>query len=115
MVLSLNYRGSTGYGKSFRQPGPYGWNGASEYQDVVAAGQWLAGQWLAGRDYVDEARIGIWGKSYGGYLTAMGLARNSDLFKAGVDIEGRYRRLPSLPQRVPPETLGLREIQQPRR
>ena len=83
LVLSLNYRGSSGYGKSFRQPGPYCWNGACEYQDVVAAGQWLAR-----RKDVDKARVGLWGKSYGGHLTAMGLARNSDLFKAGVDIEG---------------------------
>ncbi|AMO55598.1 hypothetical protein GZ77_09310 [Endozoicomonas montiporae] len=37
---------------------------------------------------IDANRIGLWGKSYGGYLTAMGLARNSNLFKAGVDIEG---------------------------
>ena len=83
VVFSLNYRGSSGYGKAFRHPGPYFWNGASEYQDVVAARHWLAK-----RPDVDGKRIGIWGKSYGGYLTAMALARNSDLFIAGVDIEG---------------------------
>ncbi|WP_062268625.1 prolyl oligopeptidase family serine peptidase [Endozoicomonas arenosclerae] len=83
LVLSLNYRGSSGYGKAFRQPDPYCWNGATEYQDVQAAGEWLAN-----RLDVDAQRIGIWGKSYGGYLTAMALARNSDMFKAGVDIEG---------------------------
>ena len=83
MVLAVNYRASSGYGKAFRQPDDYCWNGASEYQDIVAAGQWLAN-----RDDVDDDRIGLWGKSYGGYLTAMGLARNSDLFKAGVAIEG---------------------------
>jgi dipeptidyl aminopeptidase/acylaminoacyl peptidase len=37
---------------------------------------------------VDPARIGIWGGSYGGYLTALGLARNSDVFAAGVDLHG---------------------------
>jgi dipeptidyl aminopeptidase/acylaminoacyl peptidase len=37
---------------------------------------------------VDPGKIGIWGGSYGGYLTAMGLARNSDIFKAGVDLHG---------------------------
>lgn len=83
LVLSLNYRASSGYGKAFRQPEAYCWNGASEYQDVVAAGEWLAA-----RDDVDQDRIGIWGKSYGGYLTGMALARNSNLFKAGVSIEG---------------------------
>ena len=57
--------------------------GASEYQDVLAAARWLRGQ--AG---VDASRIGLWGGSYGGYLTALGLARNSDLFAAGVDLHG---------------------------
>ena len=37
---------------------------------------------------MDAARIGIWGGSYGGYLTALALARNSDVFKAGVDLHG---------------------------
>jgi dipeptidyl aminopeptidase/acylaminoacyl peptidase len=37
---------------------------------------------------VDPSRIGLWGGSYGGYMTALGLARNSDLFKAGVDLHG---------------------------
>jgi dipeptidyl aminopeptidase/acylaminoacyl peptidase len=37
---------------------------------------------------VDSARVGIWGGSYGGLLTALGLARNSDLFKTGVDFHG---------------------------
>ena len=83
VVFSLNYRGSSGYGKAFRQPGPYFWKGACEYQDVLTAGYWLAEQ-----QDVDAERIGVMGKSYGGYLTAMSLARNSNLFKAGVDIEG---------------------------
>ena len=39
-------------------------------------------------DNVDPQRIGLWGGSYGGFLTAMGLARNSDIFKAGVDFHG---------------------------
>ena len=57
--------------------------GAAEYQDVLAGANFL--QSLPG---VDPARIGIWGGSYGGYLTAMALARNSDVFKAGVDLHG---------------------------
>ena len=40
------------------------------------------------RDPVDPSRIGIWGLSYGGLLTSQALARNSDLFKAGVDLAG---------------------------
>jgi dipeptidyl aminopeptidase/acylaminoacyl peptidase len=43
---------------------------------------------LAAQPEVDAKRIGLWGGSYGGYLTALGLARNSDLFVAGVDMHG---------------------------
>ena len=83
VVLSVNYRSGIGYGVEFREPPEYGWRGASEYQDIVAAGHYL--QSLS---EVDPERIGLWGGSYGGYLTAMGLARDSDLFKAGVDLHG---------------------------
>jgi dipeptidyl aminopeptidase/acylaminoacyl peptidase len=47
-----------------------------------------AGLYLAGRPDVDPKRIALWGGSYGGYLTAMGLSRASDLFAAGVDFHG---------------------------
>ena len=83
VVLSVNYRSGIGYGTAFRNPPNYGRRGASEYQDILDAGRWLQGH-----DAVDPDRIGLWGGSYGGYLTAMGLARNSDLFKAGVDLHG---------------------------
>src|SRR5262249_48143033 len=83
LVLALNYRSGIGYGRSFREaPGRAG-RGATEYQDVVAAGKFLQG-----RSDVDAKHIGLWGRSYGGYLTALGLGRNSDLFAAGVDIHG---------------------------
>lgn len=83
VVLSVNYRTGIMYGRAFREPADGGWRGASEYQDIVAAGKYL--QSLS---YVDPAKIGLWGGSYGGFLTAMGLARNSDIFKAGVDMHG---------------------------
>ncbi|HYW48262.1 MAG TPA: prolyl oligopeptidase family serine peptidase [Bryobacteraceae bacterium] len=83
VVLSINYRSGIGYGLDFREALNYGATGASEYQDVVGAGQYLKG-----RPDVDSAHIGLWGGSYGGYLTALGLARNSDLFAAGVDFHG---------------------------
>jgi dipeptidyl aminopeptidase/acylaminoacyl peptidase len=83
VVLSVNYRLGIGYGRAFHQPDHAGPAGASEYQDVVAGAQFL--QKHPG---VDAARIGIWGGSYGGYLTALALARNSDIFKAGVDLHG---------------------------
>jgi dipeptidyl aminopeptidase/acylaminoacyl peptidase len=82
-VLSVNYRLGIGYGRAFRQPDHAGPAGSSEYQDVLAGARFL--QTVPG---VDPARIGIWGGSYGGLLTALGLARNSDLFKAGVDFHG---------------------------
>ncbi len=82
-VVSVNYRDGIGYGKNFRRAKNQGPRGASEYQDVVAAAKYL--QSLA---EVDPGKIGLWGGSYGGYLTAMGLARNPEIFKAGVDVHG---------------------------
>lgn len=72
VVLSVNYRLGIGYGYAFHHPERWGPTGASEYQDVVAGAKYLQG--LHG---VDPKRIGIWGGSYGGYLTALALARNS--------------------------------------
>jgi len=83
VVLSVNYRSGIGYGMEFREALNYGAQGASEYNDVVGAGLYLRG-----RADVDPDRIGLWGGSYGGYLTALGLAKASDIFAAGVDIHG---------------------------
>lgn len=82
-VLSVNYRLGIGYGRAFRTAKNGGRRGASEYQDIVAGAHYLRS-----RSDIDQARIGLWGGSYGGFLTAMGLARNSDLFAAGVDLHG---------------------------
>ncbi len=83
IVLSVNYRSGIGYGLNFREALNYGAAGASEYNDVMGAGLYMRN-----RPDVDPARIGLWGGSYGGYLTAMGLSRASDLFAAGVDFHG---------------------------
>jgi dipeptidyl aminopeptidase/acylaminoacyl peptidase len=83
IVLAVNYRSGIGYGMEFREALNYGAQGASEYNDVNGAGLYLGG-----RADVDPARIGLWGGSYGGYLTALGLARASDMFAAGVDLHG---------------------------
>jgi len=83
VVLSVNYRSGIGYGRAFREAKHRGPRGASEYQDVVAAGKFLRA-----RSDVDSKRIGLWGGSDGGFLTAMGLAHDSDLFAAGVDLHG---------------------------
>ena len=83
VVLSVNYRTGVMYGRAFREPAHAGWRGASEYNDIVAAGKYLQDLPI-----VDPRKIGLWGGSYGGFLTAMGLARNSDIFAAGVDMHG---------------------------
>lgn len=83
VVLSINYRLGIGYGHDFHRPPNAGAQGAAEYLDVKAAGEYLRTL-----PQVDRARIGVYGGSYGGFLTAMALARDSDLFSAGVDIHG---------------------------
>ncbi len=83
VVLSVNFRSGTGYGRDFRRAKNQGPRGASEYQDVVAAATYLQSL-----QQVDKTKIGLWGGSYGGYLTAMGLSRSPEIFKAGVDIHG---------------------------
>ncbi len=83
VVLSVNYRLGIGYGYDFHNPANGGSTGASEYQDIKAAGEWLQKQ-----TFVDASKIGIYGGSYGGFLTAMALAHDSKIFQSGVDIHG---------------------------
>jgi dipeptidyl aminopeptidase/acylaminoacyl peptidase len=83
VVMSVNFRSGVGYGNSFRRAPNRGGSGNSEYQDVLAAGKYLQS-----RPDVDPERIGIWGLSYGGVLTGQALARNSDIFKVGIDLAG---------------------------
>ena len=83
VVLSVNYRTGIMYGRAFREAPHTGPKGGYEYRDVAAAGRYLQAQ-----PFVDKSKIGLWGGSYGGYLTAMGLAHNSDIFAAGVDMHG---------------------------
>lgn len=90
VVLSVNYRLGIGYGNEFHHPRDAGRQGVSEYQDI-----WAAGQWLASQPDIDIKRIGVYGGSYGGYLTAFALGRNSNIFAAGVDISGVHSRVPN--------------------
>jgi dipeptidyl aminopeptidase/acylaminoacyl peptidase len=83
VVLSVNYRLGIGYGYDFHQAPKSGISGAAEYLDVKAAGEWLQRQ-----SFVNPNKVGIYGGSYGGYLTAMALAKDSKIFAAGVDIHG---------------------------
>ena len=106
-VLAVNYRSGTGYGSAFRDAPDLARGGASEYRDVLAAGRWLAA-----RPEVDPARIGIWGGSWGGYLVALGLARDSSLFAAGVDFHGVHSMLRPVPNSLSPDAqAAARQLQ----
>ncbi len=96
IVLSINYRGGIGYGLDFREAPDIGATGGSELNDVEGAGLYLRN-----RSDVDPDRIGVWGGSWGGYLTALALARASDLFAAGVDISGVHNWNFEIPSWVP--------------
>jgi dipeptidyl aminopeptidase/acylaminoacyl peptidase len=96
VVLSVNYRLGIMYGREFREVHDGVWRGASEYQDVLGGARYLQSL-----PTVDKAKIGIWGGSYGGLLTALALARNSDIFAAGVDFHGVHDWSVFLPQWTP--------------
>ncbi|MFZ6011631.1 MAG: prolyl oligopeptidase family serine peptidase [Bacteroidota bacterium] len=83
VVLSVNFRSGIGYGLDFREAIDYGAAGASEFNDVRGAGEYIKQ-----RDDVDVSRIGVWGGSYGGYMTGLALTRAADIFACGVDIHG---------------------------
>ncbi|HEY8396510.1 MAG TPA: prolyl oligopeptidase family serine peptidase [Flavihumibacter sp.] len=108
VVLSVNYRLGIGYGYEFQYPANWGSYGASEYLDIKAAGEWLAQQ-----TFVDANRIGTYGGSYGGYLVALALGRDSHLFKAGVDIHGVHTNeedYPPLDGEQAPDAAYTREV-----
>ena len=111
VVFSVNYRLGIMYGRAFREAANAGWRGSSEYKDVVAGAKYLQSLPI-----VDAKRIGLWGGSYGGLLTALGLARNSDIFAAGVDMHGvhdwsvflpHWEKRPSAPDRKEAEKLAF--------
>lgn len=111
VVLSINYRLGIMYGRAFREAANAGWRGSSEYKDVVAGAKYLQGLPI-----VDAKKIGLWGGSYGGLLTALGLARNSDVFAAGVDMHGvhdwsvflpRWENRPGAPDHKEAEKLAF--------
>src|SRR5436309_2645142 len=83
VVLAPNIRGSTGYGREFQEANRQDWGG-KDLEDVVNGLDWLAKQRIA-----DTKRVGIYGGSYGGYMTLMALAKYPDRFAAGVSVVGR--------------------------
>lgn len=81
-VLSVNFRGSTGFGKRFLNAGDKEW-GAKMHDDLIDAVRWAVGQGIA-----DPARVAITGGSYGGYSVLVGLTLTPEVFACGVDIVG---------------------------
>lgn len=95
-VLSLNYRSGIGYGLNFREAKDYGATGASEVKDLIGSAHFLRD-----REDIDATKISLWGGSYGGYLTAHGLAQRSELFLTGVDIHGVHNWNEEIPTFAP--------------
>lgn len=95
VVLGINNRGSSGYGKTFFAADD-GKHGREPLWDTVAAKKYLQSL-----DYVDPERIGIIGGSYGGYMTVAALAFQPDEFKVGVNIFGVTNWLRTL-ESIPP-------------
>ncbi|WP_119275264.1 S9 family peptidase [Taklimakanibacter deserti] len=81
-VLSVNYRGSTGFGKAFVNAGNFEWAGKM-HDDLIDAVDWAIAEGIA-----DAGRIAIMGASYGGYATLVGLTFTPEKFACAVDIVG---------------------------
>ena len=82
VVLAVDYRGSIGYGRDWRQ-GHYRDLGGRDYEDVAAGVDYLAGL-----GYVDRARVGVWGLSYGGFMALQALTVTPELFACAIDVAG---------------------------
>ena len=94
-VLSVNYRGSTGFGKEFLNAGNHEWAGKM-HDDLIDAVNWAVDQKIA-----DKNKVAIMGGSYGGYATLVGLTFTPNFFACGVDIVGPSN-LVTLLQTIPP-------------
>lgn len=102
-VLQVNFRGSTGYGKRFLNAGDREWAGAM-HTDLIDAKRWAVQQ-----GYADPKRLCIYGGSYGGYATLVGLTFTPDEFSCGVDIVGPSN-LATLIQSIPPYWKPLKSM-----
>lgn len=94
-VLSVNFRGSTGFGKAFVNAGNLEW-GARMHDDLIDAVDWAVAQGIAQKE-----RVAIMGGSYGGYATLAGLTFTPEVFACGVDIVGPSN-LETLLETIPP-------------
>ena len=94
-VLSVNFRGSTGFGKSFIRAADREWAGRMQ-DDLIDAAQWAVAQ-----GYADRARIGFFGASYGGYAALIAATQTPDKFACIVDVFGPSN-LVTLTRAIPP-------------
>jgi dipeptidyl aminopeptidase/acylaminoacyl peptidase len=94
-VLQVNFRGSTGFGKSFLNAGNREWAGKM-HDDLIDAVNWAVGEKVAAKD-----RVAIMGGSYGGYATLVGLTFTPDVFACGVNIVGPSN-INTLVKTIPP-------------
>ena len=94
-VLSVNFRGSTGFGKGFINAGNREWGGKM-HDDLLDAVQWAVDQGIA-----DPARVAILGGSYGGYAALVGMTFTPEVFACGVDIVGPSNLI-TLMNTIPP-------------
>lgn len=101
-VLSVNFRGSTGFGKSFVNASDREWGRAMD-DDLLDAVAWAINEGIA-----DPDRIAIIGTSYGGYAVLSSITRNPDVFACGVDIVGPSN-LETLLATIPPYWAGFRQ------
>ncbi len=102
-VLSVNFRGSTGFGKGFLNAGNLEW-ARKMHDDLLDATDWAVAQGIA-----DPDRVAIMGGSYGGYATLVGLTMTPDTFACGVDIVGPSN-LVTLLETIPPYWKPLMEL-----
>jgi dienelactone hydrolase len=102
-VLSMNFRGSAGYGKKFIDAGNKEW-GKKMQDDVTWGAKYLVAEGIA-----DPKRIGIFGGSYGGYATLAGVAFTPDLYAAAVDLFGPSNLI-TLLDSVPPYWESIRQM-----
>jgi len=95
VVLSVNYRGSTGFGKKFVNASNREWGGKM-HDDLIDAVNWAVKQ-----GYADKDKVAIMGGSYGGYATLVGVTMTPDVFACGVNIVGLSNLLTFL-KTIPP-------------
>jgi dipeptidyl aminopeptidase/acylaminoacyl peptidase len=99
-ALSVNFRGSTGFGKDFINAGNMEWAGKM-HDDLIDAVNWAVEEGIADKD-----KIAIMGGSYGGYSTLVGLTFTPDVFACGVDIVGPSS-IQTLLETIPPYWLPM--------